>query len=202
MTNTVYKNDLPANLDLGNLVAIDTETLGLNIHRDRLCVVQLSSGDGNAHLVQFDKDNYDAPNLKKLLSDPKVTKIFHFARFDVAVMKLRLGVDIKNIYCTRTASRFARTYTDSHGLKVLCEEYLAKDISKKQQSSYWGAEKLNDKQLDYAANDVLFLHQLKTILDDHLAREDRLQLALKAMDVIPLRAELDIEGWADDIWAH
>lgn len=202
MANKLYKNDLPADVNLGKLVAIDTETMGLQVLRDRLCVVQLSSGDGNTHIVQLEKGSYAAPNLKKLLTDASVQKIFHFARFDVAAIKYYMGVDVANIYCTRTASKFARTYTDNHGLKSVLEEYLAIDISKKQQSSYWGAEELSDKQLDYAANDVLYLHKLKELLDERLKREERLELALKCMAVIPLRAELDIAGWTDDIWAH
>lgn len=202
MSNNLYKGDLPANLDLGNIVAIDTETMGLNIHRDRLCVVQISSGDGNAHLVQFDKDKFNAPNLVKLLQDEKVVKIFHFARFDLAILKKYLGADTRNVYCTRTASKFARTYTDNHGLKALTEEYLNIDLSKKQQSSYWGTEQLNDKQLDYAANDVLHLHRLKDILDERLKRELRYELAVKTMQFLPTRAELDIAGWPDDVFAH
>jgi ribonuclease D len=202
MSNNLYKGDLPANLELGNSIAIDTETMGLNIMRDRLCVVQLSSGDGNAHLVQFNKDVYTAPNLVRILQDERITKIFHFARFDLAVIKKHLGVDVKNVYCTRTASKFARTYTDNHGLKALAEEYLGMDLSKKQQSSYWGTEDLSDKQLDYAANDVLHLHRIKTQLDERLKREGRLELALKAMEFLPVRAELDLAGWPDDIFAH
>jgi len=202
MANKLYKNDLPADVNLGKIVAIDTETLGLQVQRDRLCVVQLSSGDGDAHIVNFDKGNYDAPNLKKLLADKSVQKLFHFARFDVATIKQYLGVDVENVYCTRTASKFARTYTDNHGLKSLLEEYLAIDISKKQQSSYWGANELSEKQLDYAANDVLYLHKLKELLDERLKREERLEIALKAMSVIGIRAELDLAGWPDDVWAH
>jgi ribonuclease D len=202
MANNLYKGDIPTSLNLGNIVAIDTETMGLNTQRDRLCVIQLSSGDGNAHLVQFEKGSYSAPNLKKMLEDDKVVKLFHFARFDIAAIKYYMGVDVKNIYCTRTASKFARTYTDNHGLKSLLEEYLGIDISKKQQSSYWGTPDLSDKQLDYASNDVLYLHRLKDILDERLKREDRLELAQKAMQFLPLRAELDLAGWADDIFAH
>lgn len=201
MANFLYKGDLPANLDLGKSVAIDTEAMGLNIKRDRLCLVQISNGDGKAHLVKFD-DNYNAPNLVKLLSDNSVEKIFHFARFDLAVMKQYLGVMAQNIYCTRTASKFARTYTDNHGLKALCEELLGIDISKKQQSSYWGSAELNDKQLDYAANDVYHLHKLKTILDERLKREGRYELAISAMKFLPTRAEIDLAGWEDDVFAH
>ena len=202
MSNNLYKGDLPAKLDLGNSIAIDSETMGLNIMRDRLCVVQISSGDGKAHLVQFEKGIYDAPNLVKILQDEKVTKIFHFARFDLAVIKKHLGVDVKNVYCTRTASKFARTYTDNHGLKALAEEYLGIDISKKQQSSYWGTQQLSDKQIDYAANDVLHLHRIKEQLDERLKREGRLQLALDTMKFLPTRADLDLAGWPDDIFAH
>jgi ribonuclease D len=202
MTNNLYKGDLPANIDLGNVIAIDTETMGLNIERDRLCVVQLSKGDGKAHLVQYDGADYNSPNLVKILEDEKIVKIFHFARFDLAVMKKHLGANAKNIYCTRTGSKFARTYTDNHGLKALAEEYLGIDLSKKQQSSYWGSETLTDKQIDYAANDVLHLHRIKDILDERLRREKRYELAIKAMQFLPARAELDLAGWPDDIFAH
>ena len=202
MTITVYKNDLPDGLDLGKVVAIDTETLGLNTARDRLCVVQISSGDGNAHLVQFNPESYDAPNLVRLLSDASVLKLFHFARFDIASMAEYLGVLVENVYCTRTASYFSRTYTDNHGLKVLCEELLGIEISKKQQSSYWGADELNKNQHEYAAGDVLYLHRLKAILDERLEREGRLELALAVMDFLPTRSLLDIEGWPQDIFAH
>ena len=202
MTNFLYKGDLPADLNLGKVIAIDTETMGLQFHRDRLCVIQISSGDGNAHLVQFEKGVYDAPNLKKLLADNSVLKLFHFARFDLAVMKLNLGVMPQNVYCSRTASKFARTYTDNHGLKALVEEYMGVDMSKKQQSSYWGATSLSEKQLDYAANDVAHLHRLKEILDERLKNEGRYELAIKSMEFLPLRAELDAAGWLDDIFAH
>lgn len=202
MTITVYKNDLPDGLDLGKIVAIDTETLGLNTARDRLCVVQISSGDGNAHLVTFEPDNYEAPNLVRLLSNASVQKLFHFARFDIASMAEYLGVLVENVYCTRTASYFARTYTDNHGLKVLCEELLGIEISKKQQSSYWGNGDLSQAQHDYAASDVLYLHRLKAILDERLEREGRLELALSVMEFLPTRALLDIEGWQQDIFAH
>jgi ribonuclease D len=202
MSNNLYKGDLPANLDLGSSIAIDSETMGLNIMRDRLCVVQLSSGDGNAHLIQFEKEIYNAPNLVRVLQDEKIQKIFHFARFDLAVIKKYLGVEVKNVYCTRTASKFARTYTDNHGLKALAEEYLGMDLSKKQQSSYWGAGDLSDKQLDYAANDVLHLHKIKTQLDERLKREGRLEIALKTMQFLPTRAELDLAGWPEDVFAH
>lgn len=203
MTNFLYLNDLPADLELGNSVAIDTETLGLDLKRDRLCVVQISNGDGNAHLVQFEADNdYSAPNLKKLLADDSVEKLMHFGRFDIAQMKQNLGVLTKNVYCTRTASKIARTYTDNHGLKVLCEELLGQDMSKKQQSSYWGREELDKKQLEYAAGDVLYLHKIKDILDEMLKREGRYELAMETMKFLPTRAVLDLEGWPDDIFAH
>ncbi len=202
MKNTLYKGDLPDALDLGKSVAIDTETMGLNTLRDRLCLVQISNGDGNAHLVQFMPGEYNAPNLVKLLSDGKVEKLFHFARFDLAALKYNLGVMPQNIYCTRTASKFARTYTDNHGLKALCEELLGLDISKKQQSSYWGNIDLNDKQLDYAANDVYHLHKIKVILEERLKREGRQELALATMQFLPLRAQLDLAGWPEDIFAH
>ena len=202
MANILYNGDLPANLDLGKSIAIDTETMGLNTKRDRLCLVQISNGDGNAHLVRFEQGQYAAPNLIKLLGDTSMLKIFHFARFDLAACAHNLGVMAQNIYCTRTASKFARTYTDNHGLKALCEELLGLDISKKQQSSYWGNAELSEKQLDYAANDVYHLHKIKAILDERLKREGRYDLAVKAMEFLPLRAELDLAGWEDDIFAH
>mgnify|MGYP000550136170 CR=1 FL=1 len=203
IVHTLYKGDLPKDLDLGNEVAIDTETMGLNYHRDRLCLVQLSSGDGNAHLVQFAKDSYDAPNLKKLLTDKKVLKIFHFARFDIAVMKHYLGVSVNPIYCTKIASKLARTYTDKHGLKELCSELVGKEISKQQQSSDWGAEKLSQEQLNYAASDVLYLHQIKKKLDIMLKREDRDKIAKACFEFLPARAELDLLGPIDlDIFQH
>ncbi len=199
----LHKGDLPDGLDLGPLVAIDTETLGLNPHRDRLCLAQLSSGDGTCHAVQFAAGQYAAPNLKKLLTDPKVTKLFHFARFDVGVFRQYLGVDCKPVYCTKIASKLVRTYTDKHGLKDLVRELLGVDLSKEQQSSDWGASELSEKQLAYAANDVAYLHQLKTALDAMLAREGRTQVAQACFDFLPSRAELDLKGWEDvDIFAH
>lgn len=203
MSITLHKNDLPADLNLGNLVAIDTETLGLNPNRDPLCLVQLSAGDGNAHLVQLDRKTYDAPNLKKLIADESVEKIFHFARFDVAIMKKYLGVDCTPVYCTRTASKLVRTYTDRHGLKHICRELLGVELSKQQQSSDWGAEELTAEQQEYAASDVYYLHQLKEKLDVMLEREGRTSLAKKCFDFLPVRADLDLEGWPDtDIFAH
>jgi ribonuclease D len=199
----LHKNDLPDGLDLGRAVAIDTETLGLNPHRDRLCLVQLSSGDNTCHMVQFEPGPYAAPNLKRMLADPAVLKLFHFARFDIAVMKRYLGVMAIPIYCTRTASKLVRTYTDKHGLKDLVRELLNVDLSKDQQSSDWGAAALTEKQLAYAANDVAYLHRLKDALDAMLAREGRTQLAQACFEFLPHRAELDLAGWPDaDIFAH
>ena len=204
MSVTLHKGDLPKGLDLGPVVAIDSETMGLNPHRDRLCVVQLSSGDGTAHLVQFPAGQpYDAPNLKALLSDPDVLKLFHFARFDVAVMQKALGVETAPVYCTKIASKLVRTYTDRHGLKDLCRELLDVDLSKQQQSSDWGADELTEAQLAYAASDVLHLHKLKDRLDAMLAREGRVELAQACFAFLPARATLDLGGWPDlDIFAH
>jgi ribonuclease D len=203
MTITLHKGDLPKNLDFGSSVAIDTETMGLNPARDRLCLVQLSAGDGHAHLVQFAPGQYDAPNLKALLQNQKVLKLFHFGRFDIASMKAYLGVDSTPVYCTKIASRLARTFTDKHSLKELCKELLGVELSKQQQSSDWGAETLSAEQMQYAANDVLYLHQLKDKLDTMLQRESRQHLAQAAFDFLPYRANLDLEGWADvDIFAH
>jgi ribonuclease D len=203
MTNHLHQGDLPDNVTFTDSVAIDTETMGLLNHRDKLCVVQLSSGDGNAHLVQMNRDNYHAPNLIKLFENDNVEKIFHFARFDVAVIKLYLGVSIKNVYCTKIASKLVRTYTDSHGLKNLCEELLDKRISKQQQSSDWGAKTLTKEQVNYAASDVLFLHGLKEKLDMMLAREGRSELFKSCCNFLPTRADLDLLGWAEcDIFAH
>jgi ribonuclease D len=199
----LHKGDLPDGLDLGPLVAIDTETLGLNPNRDRLCLAQLSAGDGVCHAVQFAVGQYAAPNLKKLLADPKVTKLFHFARFDIAMFRRYLGVDCRPVYCTKIASKLVRTYTDRHGLKDLVRELLGVEISKEQQSSDWGATTLSEKQLAYAASDVAHLHQLKTILDTMLARESRTHLAKACFDFLPTRAELDLAGWEEtDIFAH
>jgi len=199
----LHKGDLPAGLDLGPLVAIDTETLGLNPNRDRLCLAQLSAGDGVCHEVQFAADHYAAPNLKKLLTDSRITKLFHFARFDIAMFRRYLGVDCKPVYCTKIASKLVRTYTDRHGLKDLVRELLGVELSKEQQSSDWGAADLTEKQLTYAASDVAYLHQLKTILDTMLARENRSHLARACFDFLPTRAELDLEGWEEtDIFAH
>jgi ribonuclease D len=199
----LYQNDLPADLDLGPIVAIDTETLGLNPFRDRLCLAQLSSGDGVCHAVQFAVDRYDAPNLKRMLADPKTVKLFHFARFDITMFRRWLKVDCKPVYCTKIASKLVRTYTDKHGLKDLVRELLKVDLSKEQQSSDWGAKELSEQQLAYAANDVAYLHQLKKVLDTMLAREGRTHLAQACFDFLPTRAELDLAGWEQtDIFAH
>jgi ribonuclease D len=199
----LYKGDLPAHLTLNSVVAVDTETLGLNPARDRLCLVQLSAGDGSAHLVQFARDAYEAPNLKRLLADTSVLKLYHFARFDLAAIRRYLGVTAAPVYCTRTASKLARTYTDKHGLKDLVKELLDVELSKQQQSSDWGAESLTEQQLAYAANDVAFLHRLRDALDTMLKREGRMELAQACFDFLPARAELDLAGWGEqDIFAH
>ena len=203
MANHLHKNDLPDGLDLGPSVAIDCETMGLNPHRDRLCLVQLSSGDGNAHLVQIDRGQTSAPNLERLLRDPDVLKLFHFGRFDIAVMYHAFGALAAPVYCTKIASKLIRTYTDRHGLKNLLEELLNIDISKLQQMSDWGAATLTDGQLAYAASDVLYLHRLKEKLDARLDREGRTDLAQAAFEFLPTRARLDLAGWPeDDIFAH
>ena len=203
MTNHLYKGDLPDGLELGPVVAIDCETMGLNPHRDRLCLVQLSSGDGHAHLVQIERGQSEAPNLARLLSDPAVLKLFHFGRFDIAVMYHAFGALAAPVYCTKIASKLVRTYTDRHGLKNLLQELLDIDISKQQQTSDWGAADLTGAQLDYAATDVLYLHRLKDRLDERLAREGRTDLARAAFDFLPTRARLDLAGWPEtDIFAH
>lgn len=199
----LHKGDLPVGLSFPNGVAIDTETLGLKPHRDRLCLVQLSGGDGTAHLVKFDGKTYDAPRLKALLADPKTLKIFHFARFDVAVLEHYLGVTTGPIYCTKIASKLARTYTDRHGLKDLVGEFLGIELSKQQQSSDWAASELSDNQRTYAANDVLHLHAIKARLDEMLTRVGRRELAQTAFEFLPTRARLDLLGFEDDdIFAH
>jgi ribonuclease D len=198
MSITLHKGDLPDRLDLGPVVAVDSETMGLQPARDRLCVVQLSAGDGTSHLVQFENGVYRAPNLVRLLGDLKVTKLFHFARFDVAMFRRHLGVVTAPVYCTKIASKLARTFTDKHGLKDLCKELLNVELSKQQQSSDWGASTLSEEQLRYAASDVLHLHKLKERLDAMLAREGRTQLAEACFDFLPVRAELDLMGWSDD----
>lgn len=203
MTLKLHRADLPADFDAGHSVAIDTETLGLRPMRDKLCLVQISTGDGNAHLVQLDRSTYEAPRLKALLEDAKVKKIFHFARFDVAVLKFHLGVETNNIYCTKIASRLVRTYTDRHGLKDLVKELLGIDLDKQQQSSDWGAHVLSEQQKKYAAQDVLYLHELKARLDQMLVREGRADLAQSCFDFLPTRAALDLLGWPEeDVFAH
>ena len=200
---SLHRHDLPDGLDLGPVVAIDTETMGLNPHRDRLCLVQLSPGDGSADVIQIPQDLSQAPNLVRLLTDPAVTKIFHYARFDVAVLQQRFGVVTGPIYCTKIASRLVRTYTDRHGLKELARELLNVDLSKQQQSSDWGNERLTDAQLDYAASDVLYLHDLKRHLDRMLKRENRMELAKSCFDFVQTRCALDLLGWEEtDIFAH
>ncbi|MEQ1715376.1 MAG: ribonuclease H-like domain-containing protein [Hyphomicrobium sp.] len=199
----VYKGDLPKGLAFPNGVAIDTETLGLNPNRDRLCLVQLSGGDGVAHIVQLEAGKYAAPHLKAVLSDPNTLKIFHFARFDVAVLEKYLGVATAPLYCTKIASKLVRTYTDRHGLKDLCAELTGVELSKQQQSSDWAAETLSESQLAYAASDVLYLHQMKEKLDVMLAREGRMDLAEAAFRFIPVRARLDLAGFSEtDIFSH
>ncbi|HRD76023.1 MAG TPA: ribonuclease D [Hyphomicrobiaceae bacterium] len=199
----LHKNDLPAGLSFGGSAAIDTETMGLLPHRDRLCLVQLSAGDGTAHLVQFDGRDWSAPRLKALLGDPAVLKILHFARFDLGVIERYLGLSMSPIYCTKVASKLARTYTDRHGLKDLVGEVLGIDLSKQQQSSDWGAASLSQQQLAYAASDVLHLHALKSRLDDMLAREGRTALAEATFRYLPVRARLDLAGFAEiDLLAH
>jgi len=203
MTNYLYKNDLPDVLNLGLEIAIDTETMGLNVNRDRLCLIQISDGNGDAHLVQFEQNTYTAPNLKKLLSNEKVLKIFHFARFDWAVISRYLDVDLKNVYCTKIASKLVRTYTDAHGLKSLCDELLSVEISKKQQSSYWGNSEITKQQIDYAASDVLHLHKIKIKLDDMLKKEGRFEDFQKCIEFLPTRAKLDLQGFSSvDIFSH
>ena len=203
MTNTVYKGDLPDDLDLGPVVAIDTETMGLNPHRDRLCVVQLSGSDGHAHVVHIAQDQTEAPNLVKLLTDPDRIKLFHFGRFDIAVLQHRFGVVTKPVYCTKIASKLVRTYTDRHGLKNLTQELLGKDLSKQQQSSDWGADDLTKAQIEYAASDVLYLHQIKAALDVMLEREGRTEIARACFEFLPTRCALDLAGWPEiDIFAH
>ncbi len=203
MAIRVHRGDLPNLNNYGREVAIDTETMGLNPHRDRLCLVQLSPGDGSADIIQLPKDPAEAPNLVKLLTDPGVTKIFHYARFDVAVLQQRFGVVTGPIYCTKIASRLVRTYTDRHGLKELARELLNVDLSKQQQSSDWGNEKLTDAQLDYAASDVLYLHDLKRHLDRMLKRENRMDMAQSCFDFVKTRCALDLLGWQEtDIFAH
>jgi ribonuclease D len=203
MTNFLYKNDLPEGLNLGKEVAIDTETLGLNLLRDRLCLAQFSSGDGNAHIVQFEKNNYNAPNIKRLLKDEKTQKIMHFARFDMAILKQTFDIKITNVYCTKIASKIARTYSSYHGLKVLVREFLDIEISKREQSSYWGGKNISKTQLKYAATDVLYLHEIKKQLNEILKREDREELFKQCIKFLNTRVDLDLMGWVEqDIFAH
>ena len=198
----LHHDDLPADLDFGPTVAVDTETMGLDLARDRLCLIQLSAGDGVCHMVQF-RQRYDAPRLKALLADPAVTKLFHFARFDLAAIQRYLGVSCRPVYCTKVASRLVRTFTDRHGLKDLCRDLLGVELSKQMQSSDWGASELSDEQLRYAASDVLYLHRLRAALDEMLAREAREELAQACFEFLPTRAALDLAGWNDvDIFAH
>ena len=199
----LHHDDLPAGLDFGQSVAIDSETMGLDPLRDRLCLIQLSAGDGVCHLVQFRGGDYSAPRLKALLADPEVTKLFHFARFDLAAIQQYLGVACGPVYCTKIASRLARTFTDRHGLKDLCRDLLGVEVSKQMQSSDWGAAELSEEQLRYAASDVLYLHRLRAALDEMLEREARAELARACFEFLPARAALDLAGWADvDIFAH
>tara|TARA_R110002074_G_scaffold233475_2_gene405102 strand:+ start:233 stop:847 length:615 start_codon:yes stop_codon:yes gene_type:complete len=203
MTITLHKNDLPDGLHLGSSVAIDCETMGLNPHRDRLCLVQLSSGDGTAHLVQIANGQTAAPNLSRLVNDPDVLKLFHYGRFDIAAMYHAFGALAQPVWCSKIASRLVRTYTDRHGLKALLQELLQEDISKMQQTSDWGAEDLTEAQMAYAASDVLYLHRLKAALDDRLAREGRTEIAQACFDFLPTRARLDLIGYPEtDIFAH
>lgn len=203
MTNRLYQNDLPDGLDLGPVVAIDCETMGLNPHRDRLCLIQLSSGDGNCHLVQVAVGQTEAPNLCKMLADPNVLKLFHYGRFDIAVLYSAFGTVTVPVYCTKIASKLTRTYTDRHGLKNLLQELLKVDISKFQQQSDWGAEKLSKAQLEYAASDVLYLHRLREELNIRLEREGRTEMAQACFDFLPTRAQLDLAGWPEqDIFSH
>lgn len=203
MTIYLHQGDLPKDVTFGSDIAVDSETLGLNPHRDKLCVVQLSAGNGNAHLVQLDRATYDAPNLCAYLTNPDIQKIFHFARFDVAVFEKYLGVTTQNVYCTKIASKLCRTYTDRHGLKDVCRELLGIDLSKQQQSSDWGAVNLSDAQQEYAASDVYYLHELRKKLNEKLIREGRMDMAQSCFDFLSVRAQLDLAGWGDtDIFAH
>ncbi len=198
MSINLYQNDLPDDLDLGPVVAIDTETMGLDPRRDRLCLVQMSSGDGNAHLVQVARGQRQAPNLTRMLTDPRVLKLFHFGRFDIAALETAFGVVTKPVWCTKIASKMVRTFTERHGLKYLLSDLVGVDISKQQQTSDWGATDLSDAQLEYAASDVLHLHALKAELEKRLEREGRMGLAQACFDFLPARAHLDLLGWGDE----
>lgn len=198
-----YQDDLPDGLDFGDSVAVDTETLGLDPHRDRLCLGQFSSGDGICHLVQFKQDPNDAPNVKALLINPNISKMFHYARFDVGIFKKTFGIEVSPVYCTKIASRLARTYTGAHGLKDVVRELVGVELSKVQQSSYWGAAHLSREQLEYAASDVLYLHEVRAKLDEMLIREGRLELAHACFDFLKIRSDLDLAGWPEtDIFSH
>ncbi len=204
MTNYLYQNDLPSGLDLGPIVAIDTETMGLDPRRDRLCLVQLSSGDGHAHLVQIARGQTSAPNLQRLLTDPERIKLFHFGRFDIAALQKAFGVRTEPVWCTKIAAKLVRTFTDRHGLKYLLQEMVGVDVSKQQQTSDWGSVTLSDAQKDYAASDVLYLHRLMDALTACLIRENRLDLAQRCFAFLPTRAELDLLGWEEpnDLFHH
>lgn len=203
MANYLHKNDLPDGFNFGPVVAIDCETMGLNPHRDRLCLIQLSNGDGDCHLVQVTPGQSEAPNLCHMLANPDVLKLFHFGRFDIAAMAHAFGTLAAPVYCTKIASKLVRTYTDRHGLRNLLQELLGVDISKFQQQSDWGAENLSEAQLEYAASDVLHLHKLRDVLNERLSREGRLEVAQACFDFLPMRAQLDLAGWPEqDIFAH
>ncbi|MBC6443228.1 MAG: ribonuclease D [Rhodobacteraceae bacterium] len=203
MVNHLHQGDLPDDLDLGPVVAVDSETMGLIPHRDRLCLVQMSAGDGDVHLVQVSQNQTAAPNMTRMLANPDQLKLFHFGRFDIAVLERCFGVRTSPVYCTKIASKLVRTFTDRHGLKNLCQELLGIDISKQQQSSDWGAEELAQDQISYAASDVLYLHAIREILDTRLARESRTDIAQAIFDFLPTRAALDLMGWPDtDIFMH
>jgi len=199
----ILKQDLPKNINLGEIVAVDTETMGLDFSRDRLCLVQLSPGDNKVYIIQIDKESYQAENLKKILEDKKIKKIFQYARFDLAVLKKYLNVEVNNVYCTKIASRIGRTYSDKHGLKDLCKELLNIELSKAMQSSDWGAEELTKEQIQYAASDVLYLHKIKNELDKMLKRENRLEIAEECFNFLKHRVTLDLAGWNNqDIFSH
>jgi ribonuclease D len=203
MTNFIYKNDLPDELNLGPVVAIDTETMGLNPIRDRLCIIQFSSGDGNAHIVQIEPGMTRSPNICKILKDQNKIKLFHYARFDIAILRYHFNIDASPIYCTKIASKLVRTYSDKHGLKNLLREMLSIDISKKEQSSDWGAKILTKSQIEYAANDVLYLHRLMDELNMRLKREKRQYIAEACFNFLPTRSALDLAGWSEyDIFSH
>ena len=202
MQTHLYKNDLDDGIVFKGNVAIDTEAMGLDPARDRLCLIQIFDGETDCHMVQFENSNTDSPNLIKLLNDEKIEKIFHYARFDMAALKHALKIDVKNVYCTKIASKIARTYTNNHGLKDLCKELLGVEISKKQQSSDWGNSNLSKEQIAYAANDVIYLHQIKDRLDEILIREDRQLLVDACLSFLPTRVDLDLRGWENDIFSH